>query len=131
MRQAFLDKACRRRLAGLGRCLRPFASRIYVVLEWPVILPSLSAAASARADIVDARWLGRGEGRCDDSTRLAYLASSRYACQTVGWPVPVRHNPDGIGDRDGPGLLLPLRPIPGTGDWPAAGAHAAVSAARA
>src|SRR5688500_19800654 len=118
MRQAFLDKACRRRLAGLGRCLRPFASRIYVVLEWPVILPSLSAAASARADIVDTRWLGRGEGRRDDFTRLAHLASSWDASQTVGRPFPVWHNIDRSGRCDGPCLLLSLRPVPGAGEWP-------------
>src|SRR5215217_4199840 len=113
-----------------GAILIPPVS-VYVRLEGPVILPSLSAAASARADIVDARWLDRGEGRRDDSTRLAHLASSRDACQTVGWTFPVRHDPDGIGDRNGSGLLLPLRPIPGTSEWPAAGDNAAVSVAGA
>src|SRR5215207_1858256 len=113
-----------------GAIFIPLVS-VYVRLEGPVILPSLSAAASARADIVDARWLDRGEGRRDDSTRLAHLASSRDACQTVGWTFPVRHDPDGIGDRNGSGLLLPLRPIPGTSEWPVASDNAAVSAAGA
>ena len=89
---------------GIAVVLQVFAAHrricfacIYVILNWPVILPSLSAAASARADIVGTRRLGWGEGRRDDSTRLAHLASSRDACQTVGCAFPVWHHPDWIG----------------------------------
>src|SRR5215207_8737583 len=98
------------------------------MLHWAVILPALSAAASARADFVDTRRLGRGEGRRDDSTRLAHLASSRDASQTVGCPFPVWHDPDWTGRGHGSGLLLSLRPIPGTSQWPGASNHTAVSA---
>src|SRR5918995_2369451 len=101
------------------------------MLHWAVILRALSAAASARADIVDTRRLGRGEGRRDDFTRLAYLASSRDACQTVGCSFPVWHGPDWTRRCYGPGLLLSLCRIPGTGEWAGAGSHAAISAARA
>src|SRR5918999_3337671 len=96
-----------------------------------VILPALSAAASARADIVDTRQLCRGEGRRDDSTRLAHLASTRDACQTMGCSFPVWHGPDWTCRCHGPGLLLSLRRLPGTGEWAGPGIHPAISAARA
>src|SRR4051812_45288916 len=99
------------------------------MLSQPVILRALSAAASARADIVETRRLGRGEGRRDDSTRLAHLAPSRDACQTVGRPFPVWHHHDWTRHCDGPGLFISLRSVPGTGEWLGAGDHAARSAA--
>src|SRR5215218_9337151 len=104
---------------------------IYVMLFWPVILPSLSAAASARADIVDARRLGRGEGRRDDSTRLAHLASSWDACQKVGRLIPVWHNSDRTGRCHGSGLLLSIRSISGNCQWSGSGHYPAISAAGA
>src|SRR5215213_1565085 len=104
---------------------------VYVTLSQAVILPALSAAASARADIVETRRLGWGEGRRDDSTRLAHLASSWDAYQTVGRPFPVWHGTDWTRRCYGPGLLLPLRGIPRTGEWAGVRSDAAISAARA
>jgi len=110
---------------------RPWHPSPYDPPSPSAILPALPAAASSRAAIVDARRMGRGEGRRDDSTWLAHLAPPRHARETLGGAVPFGHDPHRVVDRDGAGLLLPLHTLPGADQWVRPGGHAAIPAPRA